>query len=319
MCKFSIIIPVYNTAKYLPKCFDSVLSQSFSDYEVIIINDGSTDNSLKIIEKYCKRYKDKFNVYTTKNQGLSMARNTGVKKSKGEYLIFLDSDDYIEKQLLKKLDSKGKNNPDLIRFQIKEVNNNYKLINKYVEEEFENLSGPLAFSKISKFHFVENAWAYAYNRKFFNKNKFKFMQDIYHEDFALIPLIIMKANSVTSINYVGYNYVQRDNSIMSSNDYSKTLKKVYDFLKGFDYLYDGINKMDVDKQYKDIFLSFIANSTIIKARELKVEDLKQYISELEKRNIYNLLLNDTLKRKIKKILIKFNLNMYIKLFNRRDV
>ena len=278
MCKFSIIIPIYNTAKYLTKCFDSILSQSFNDFEIIAVNDGSNDNSLKIIEKYANRYKDKFKIYTIKNQGLSMARNIGVKKANGEYLIFLDSDDYIEKNLLKKIDSVAKNNIDLIRFQIKEVNSNYKTIKSYNEEEFKNLSGGLAFSKISKYHFVENAWAYAYNRKFYNKNKFSFIPNIYHEDFALVPLIIMKAKTVTSINYIGYDYVQRENSIMSSNDYNKTFKKVYDFLKGFDYLYEEIDKFDVDEKYKTIFLSFVANSAILKARELNKVDLKQYIN-----------------------------------------
>lgn len=316
MPKFSIIIPVYNTSRYLPKCFDSILSQSFKDYEVIIINDGSTDNSLKIIEKYCRRYKDTFNVFTTKNQGLSMARNTGVKKSKGEYLIFVDSDDYIEKNLLKRIDAVTKESIDLVRFQLKTVNSNYKGIERFHEEEFKNLNGPLAFSKIVNYHFVEPTWAYAYNRKFYTKNKFKFMSGIYHEDFALIPLIIMKSSNVCSIDYIGYNYVQRDDSIMSSTDYIKTVKKVYDFLKGFDYLYEEINKIIIDEEYKDIFLSFIANSTILKARELNKEDLKKYSNELEKRKIYDLILNDTLIRKLKKLLIKIDLNLYIKLFNR---
>lgn len=319
MCKFSVIIPVYNTAKYLPKCFDSVLSQSFDDYEIIVVNDGSTDNSLKIIEKYEKRYKNIIKVVTIKNQGLSVARNTGVKNAKGEYLLFLDSDDYIEKNLLKKLNSITNESVDLVRFQIKTVNNNYKPIEKYFEEEFKNLKGYEAFSKIVNYHFVENAWCYLYNRKFFNKNKFKFIKGIYHEDFALIPIIIMKAKNVSSINYIGYNYVQRDNSIMTSKDYSKTLKKVYDFLTGFDYLYSSINEIDVEDKYKKIFLSFIANSCIIKMGELNKEDREKYIEELKKRNIYDLILDDNLKRKLKKMLIKTNVNLYIKLVNGRNI
>ena len=317
MPKFSIIIPVYNTSRFLPKCFDSILSQSFKDYEVIIINDGSTDNSLKIIEKYCKRYSDIFSFITIKNQGPSIARNMGIKKAKGDYLIFVDSDDYIEKNLLKKIDAVTQNEIDLVRFQLKTINSNYKLIERFHEEEFKELTGPEAFEKITNYHYIETAWAYAYNRKFFTKNKFKFMSGIYHEDFALIPLIIIKAESVVSIDYIGYNYVQRNDSIMSSNDYVKTVKKVYDFLKGFDYLYEEVNKLEIDEKYKKIFISFIANSTILKARELNKEDLKDYTIELKNRKMYDLILDNTLARKLKKSIIKLDLNLYFKIFNRR--
>lgn len=313
MPKFSIIIPVYNTSSFLPKCFDSILSQSFKDYEVIIVNDGSTDNSQKIIDKYVKRYKDKFKSFITKNNGLSEARNFGVKESTGDYLLFVDSDDYIEKNLLKKLDSILKDDLDLIRFQLKTVNNNYKVIDRFHEEEFKNLTGPESFLKIINYMFVEPAWCYAYNRKFYLKNKFKFKKNMYHEDFGLIPYIIMKANSVTSIDYIGYNYVQRDNSIMSTTDYSKNKKKVYDTLEHYKYLYDKVSKLkDVDEQYKKIFYSFISNSVILKGKDLNSEDLKEFDKELDALEIKDKLLEDTLARKLKKLLLKINLKLYLK-------
>ena len=97
MPKFSIIIPVYNVEKYLKKCLDSVFNQTYKDYEVIVVNDGTKDNSMDIVKDYDVK------VINQKNQGLSAARNAGVKKATGEYLIFLDSDDYWEKDLLKEL------------------------------------------------------------------------------------------------------------------------------------------------------------------------------------------------------------------------
>ena len=89
MPKYSIIIPVYDVEKYIKKCLDSVFNQTYNNYEVIVVNDGTKDNSMEIVKNY--------NVITInqKNQGLSMARNNGVKKAKGEYLLFLDSDDYL--------------------------------------------------------------------------------------------------------------------------------------------------------------------------------------------------------------------------------
>ena len=313
MPKFSIIIPVYNTSSFLPKCFDSILSQSFKDYEVIIVNDGSTDNSQKIIDKYVKRYKDKFKCFITKNNGLSEARNFGVKESTGDYLLFVDSDDYIEINLLKKLDSILKDDIDLVRFQIKTINTNYKVIDRFHEEEFKTLTGSEAFLKIINYKFVEPACCYAYNREFYLKNKFKFKKNMYHEDFGIIPYIIMKSNTVTSIDYIGYNYVQRNDSIMSTTDYSKNKKKVYDTLEHYKYLFDKVYKLkDVDDHYKKVFYSFIANSVILKAHDLNEEDLKIFDKELNKYEIKDKLMDDTLKRKLKKNLLKLNLNLYLK-------
>lgn len=241
MPKFSIIIPVYNVEKYLEKCLDSIKNQTYKDYEVIIVNDGTKDNSMDIAKKY------DFKIINQKNQGLSAARNTGVKNATGDYLLFVDSDDYLEKDLLKELNKSLKNNPDLVRFQIKEVYEDGKEIN-YPEEEFQNKSGVEAFSIISKYHFVENAWAYLYKKTFYEKNKFKFKEGTIHEDFGIVPLIIMKANKVNSINYLGYNYLQRSGSIMSQKNYEKTKKKVEDFYNHYLYLIEEINKRKKEKK-----------------------------------------------------------------------
>ena len=99
---FSIIIPIYNSALYVKKCIDSVKSQSFSDFEVILINDGSTDNSLEIIKQEIKD-DSRFYVYTKNNSGVSSSRNLGLEKSKGDYIIFIDSDDRIEPTRLQEI------------------------------------------------------------------------------------------------------------------------------------------------------------------------------------------------------------------------
>lgn len=298
--KFSIIVPVYNTEKYLKRCLDSIKNQSFKDYEVIIVNDGSTDNSSDIISKYS------YKVINQENLGLSMARNNGVKESSGEYLIFLDSDDYIEKDLLKEVNESLSNNPDLVRYQIKEVFDDEENIN-YEEEPFDNKSGVEAFKLITKYHFVENAWAYAIKRDFYLKEKFSFKKGTYHEDFGLMPLVIIKSKIVNSINYVGYCYYQRSGSIMNNNDYSKTKKKVNDFYNHYLYLTKEINKTKLDKTY---FMSFISNSLILKITELKGKDYKEALDKLKKDKVFNNLLNDSLTRKVKKVLVKISPKLY---------
>ena len=298
--KFSIIVPVYNTEKYLKRCLDSIKSQTFKDYEVIIVNDGSTDNSSDIISKYS------YKVINQENQGLSMARNNGVKVASGEYLIFLDSDDYIEKDLLKEINNSLTNNPDLVRYQIKEVFDNKDNIN-YEEIPFDNKNGVEAFKLITNYHFVENAWAYAVKRDFYLKERFSFKKGTYHEDFGLIPLVIIKSKIVNSINYIGYYYYQRSGSIMNDSDYDKTKKKVKDFYNHYLYLTKEINKTKLDKTY---FMSFISNSLILKITELKGKDYKDALDRLKKDKVFDNLLNDSLGRKIKKILVKISPKLY---------
>lgn len=308
MCKFSIIIPVYNTEKYLSRCIESVLNQTYEDYELIIVNDGSTDNSKNIIKEYKEKYPNKIIQVNKKNGGLSDARNKGVKKAKGEYILFLDSDDSFQPGLLKTLSTKTKDSPDLIRFQIKEVCNDKVCM--YRELPFETVKGDTAFKKIVKYHYVENACCYAYRTKFYKENRFEFEIGKYHEDYGLIPVIIMKAAKVKSIGYIGYNYMIRENSIMTSDDYEKIKKKVDDFV----YLYNkNINLLDEEPlKNKDIYKSYLSNSVIIKTLELKYHDYIVYKKKLKSMHAFNNLLESDFKHKIKKILIKISPRLYFK-------
>lgn len=302
MPKFSIIVPVYNVENYIDECLSSIFNQSYKDFEVIVVDDGTEDNSMNIVKKY------DVIVVKEKNSGLSTARNNGVKKAKGDYLLFVDSDDYLEKDLLKKINDNLSDNPEVLRFQIKEVDEDKKI--NYNEEGFNTTNGVDAFNKISKYHYIENAWAYAINRKYYLDNNYKFKDSSYHEDFGLLPLVIIKADTVKSISYIGYNYRQRNNSIMNNNDYDKTKKKVEDFLNHYNYLIKEINKLDIDSS---IFKSYISNSLIIKICELKGNDYKEYKKILKELKVYDNILTDTLVRKIKKIFFKISPKLSIKL------
>ena len=303
MPKFSIIVPVYNVEKYLEKCLDSIKKQTFKDYEVIIVNDGTKDNSMDIAKKY------PYKIVNQKNQGLSVARNTGVKNASGEYIIFLDSDDYIEKNLLKEINNSLKNKPDIVRFQIREVYEDGRT-KDYKEKNFKNKNGVEAFKLITKYHFVENAWCYAIKRTYYQKEKYSFKPGTIHEDFGLIPLVIIKANTVNSISYIGYNYLQRTGSIMNNDNYEKTKKKVEDFYNHYKYLKETIEKTNLNAT---IFKSFIANSLILKITELNKKDYKIYKKKIKNEKIYDDILSDTLSRKIKKIFLKVSPEIYYKL------
>lgn len=294
MPKFSIIIPVYNTEKYLKKCLDSVLNQTFKDYEVIVVNDGSLDNSQSIIDKY------NFKSYKKKNGGLSDARNYGVLKANGEYILFLDSDDYYAPNLLETLNN-NLNDVDIIRFQAVRVSGD-KTFDYLNTESFNTTNGNEAFIKLYQSKSIEPAPLYAYKRTYWLENNFKFSKDKYHEDFGLIPLVILKANTIKSIDFKGYYYVEREDSITTTTNYDKIKKKAFDMLYHFDYLYKNSND-------NKLFNSFISNSLILKIKDLKASDKKEYTIELKKRNIINLILSDTLKRKIKKKILKLKYNL----------
>ncbi len=301
MKKFSIVIPVYNQEKYVEKCLKSVFTQSFKDYEVIVVNDGSTDKSETII----KAMKMPVKYFKTSNQGLSEARNYGIKQSIGEYIIFLDSDDYIEKDLLLNLSII---NDDVVRYQIQRVEMNGE-IKALVEEPFYSITGPEAFEKLVNYKIVESAGAYAVKRKYWLKNKFEFAKGKYHEDFGLMPMVIMKAASISSIEYIGYNYVQHQNSIMHG---ANELKKANDVFDHYFMLLKFINELKCDNDYKLTFRSYISNSTIEKSLLLRDNDKEEYISKLKQYKVCDNLLANTFKRKIKRLLAKTNIKLYLR-------
>ncbi len=302
MVKFSIIIPVYNVEQYIEKCLSSVFSQTYKNFEVIVVNDGTKDNSVDIIKKYDVK------LINQSNQGLSAARNRGVKEATGEYLIFVDSDDYIEIDLLKQINDSLNNNPTIVRYQAIDLNDKQKIV--YHEDGFYNKNGKDAFSLITKYHYVEPAWLYAIRRDYYLKNNFEFKVGSYHEDFGLIPLVIYKSKIVNSIDYCGYCYLKRPGSIMNSDSYDKKIKKMDDMLLHYDYLIDEIKKIDGDNR---IIVSFMSNSVILKMLSLKKEDYKKYFKILQNKKVFDNLLDDTLSRKIKKILIKISPKLFYKI------
>lgn len=304
MPKFSVIIPVYNVEKYIKKCLDSVVNQTFKDYEIIVVNDGTKDHSMDIVKNYNVK------IINQKNQGQSAARNAGVKKAKGDYIIFLDSDDYWKKDLLKEINKSLKNNPNVVRFQMQEIFENQDGILEHNEKGFQGLNGVDAFNEICKYHIVDAACPYAIKREYYLKNKFAFKKGMVHEDYGLIPLVIIKANIVNSISYIGYYYLQREGSTMNTKDYSKVKKKVADMYHHYKYLIEEIDKTNLDSK---IFKSFVSNSMLSRICELEGKDYKEYKRKLAKEKIYDNLLTDTLSRKIKKYILKISPKLYYKL------
>ncbi len=286
--KFSIIVPVYNVEKYIDKCLSSIEKQTFRNFEVIIINDGSTDNSQIIVDKYVKTNIDNFKSFIKENGGLSDARNYGIERATGEYLIFVDSDDYIDENFLEEINSKIENEKDLELIRIPKVTINEK--NKVLEKE--NLSekvltGQEAFCELRKKKIcIETAWSYCVKKSFWKENDFKFPKSRVHEDFGTMINVILRAKKVGFINTTYYKYLIRENSIMTNTSKEKEVKKVYDKLYHYDIICKELNNIgNISDKTKDYCLEYISTAMFESYRKLDKNERKKYKEELKKRDI----------------------------------
>jgi glycosyltransferase involved in cell wall biosynthesis len=244
MKKISVIVPVYNVEKYISKCLDSLVNQTLDDIEIIVVNDGSKDNSEKIIDKYVKKYPNMIFSYKKENGGLSSARNYGLKLAKGEYIAFIDSDDYVDLDLFEKMYNTALNEKsDVVVCPVKYV---YK--DKISHKNFNMLLFNKSI-KVSPKILIE-AKSYApnkiYKREFWMKNKFEFPNQ-YFEDSALIYNVLLKANKVSAINdgYYFYNRIN-DSSITKVLD-----NRIYDIFKSTDSILSFYKKNKVYEKIKD--------------------------------------------------------------------
>lgn len=315
MPKVSIIVPVFNTENYIEQCLDSLVNQTFNDIEIIIINDCSTDNSENIVKNYLNKYSNKIKYFSNeKNFGISYCRNYGVSLATGDYIMFVDSDDYIDSNLLLNLEEYLNKNIDLIKYKlvIKNIeNNNLTHINGPI---FNVLSGENAFnSLIYKDTLLESPCLYLFRRDFILENNFKFTVDTYHEDFGLIPLIILKASSVISTEIYGYYYIQSYNSITRDTNYNKIFKRAYDLLLHYDVMISKLENYNISEKAKDNLKIFFTNSILLKTQELNLKDKKTYINEIKKRGLINNIKITNLKQLIKKIALKISIDFYLKI------
>lgn len=314
MPEISVIIPVFNTEKYVERCIESVLAQEKVDFEVIIVNDGSTDNSELIIKRYEEKYPGIIKYFSKSNGGLSDARNFGVGKATGKYLCFVDSDDYIDDSLFKKIKPVLEQEVDLIKYKCIRVEENCKEIERIEGPVFDIKNGEEAFNELyAKDVLIEPAWLYLYKRNFYVENEFKFPIGKFHEDWAIVPYILIKAQSVVSTNIFAYYYVQSSCSITRNNNDEKIFKRACDMLEHYDYLSEKIEKDNIKQTAKENFKIYMSNCLILKLNELPKQYHKIYIKELKKRKIINNFKVKNIKQLIKKAILKINISLYLKI------
>lgn len=318
--KFSIIIPIYNTSKYITECVDSILKQTYKNYEIILINDGSTDNSLEIINKLYKKLKN-VKIIDKKNTGVSDSRNIGIKRAIGEWIIFVDSDDWLDANTLLKLDKIIDKDPKIetIIFGLKKVFENGRILS-------DNFESSYVTNKIALYDYTLSEKYTKKNKKFYGscsgiggkafckntliKNDIFFPNLNYCEDtyFNLVAYRCSKKIYIFNENLYfyrfhsdsvthKYNYHLYDNSV-------NFLKIIDEFLKEENIKIDGFyyrafelfkccisNMMCKEKSYK-----------YIKEEYLKLIDNEYFKKSLSVVRIKYLSLRD----KIVFLLLKFN-------------
>lgn len=222
MAKVSVIVPVYNVENYIKKCLESLVKQTLNDIEIIVVNDGSPDNSQDIIDTYVEKYPNIIKSYIKENGGLSDARNYGLQYVTGDYIGFIDSDDYVEKDMFEKLYNKAiSHNFDVVVCDVNSIENNCnKHISSLVDKDiFDNKNikqqmisiYPIACNKIFK-------------RKLFD-NDVKFKKGVWYEDVEFFYRLFPYINSIGIVNEPLLNYIQRDGSISKTFD-----KRIYHYI-----------------------------------------------------------------------------------------
>ena len=266
---FSIIIPVYNVENYLERCLDSVICQKYHNFEVILVNDGSMDKSAKICDAFAKK-DNRIRVIHQENCGVSMARNVGISLAKGDYLMFLDSDDYLSKDALECLSYFADNMVDVIIGEGIAEGGKHEL-----KHDIDiSVSDGKSFLKKA---IAENAmpmvvWLYIYNRRFLKENQLKFIPNILHEDEEFTPRVFLCAKKVVNTRICFYHYVVHEGSITTATDMRKNISDFYTICKKLYRVYEQVEDVELREMLIDSlavkYLSLFQSGRIYQYGEL---------------------------------------------------
>ena len=237
MAKVSVIVPVYNVEKYITRCLTSLINQTLDDIEIIIVNDGSTDNSASIIKEY-KRQHNNIIYVEKENGGLSSARNFGLVYATGEYIAFLDSDDYVDRTTYQRMYEKAKaSNSDYVECNFYWKYDDYQKPD--IGEKYENEKEMFEKGRVV-------AWNKLIRRNIIMNNNLRFPVGLYYEDVEFFYKLIPFINSVAFVEEPLIYYVQREESIVNNQD--NRTRQIFTVL---DNVVNYYMQMGLFESYKD--------------------------------------------------------------------
>lgn len=248
MIKVSVIVPIYNASEFLDRCLSSIVNQTLKDIEIILINDGSTDDSKIIIDKYMSKYKNII-LIDKKNEGVGKARNDGIRKASGEYITFVDSDDYIKENMLEVFyEYSKKHSLDMMTSLYYKVKNNKEILWKASKYKIGNVK-----TSPNIILAVEYApWGKLYKRSMVIENNIFFEENKKYEDMPFVCKCLLKSKLVGQLTEGYYYYVINNNSQTTTMDKKvfdilDILKIIMDYYKREFYLKEEINYVVIDK------------------------------------------------------------------------
>lgn len=277
MIKLSIIVPCYNTSKYINKCLDSLINQTLKNIEIILINDGSTDDTDKII----KSYKDKRIVYINKNnEGIGKTRNLGIELAKGEYLSFIDSDDYVSLDFCEKMYNKAeRDNCDIVICDYYKDDNNLISVKipSFIDsslKENPHIINTINLGPCNKI----------YKKELFKDKKNRFVEDLKYEDAPLVCNLLMSAKKIGKLNEFLTYYVIHNNSETTIRD-----ERIFDILKIVDLI---VKEMQKKEYLFDVMINLVVmiltdyniQQRYIKSSKLRKDFINksfQYLNKLD--------------------------------------
>jgi len=258
MPTLSFVVPVYNVENQLMRCLDSLLAQSFSDFEIVAVNDGSTDRSPEILEEYASRFPDCLRIFHKVNGGLSDARNYGLERARGEYVSFVDSDDFVRQDFAEKVVQKMQSEQaDLLIFDFYYYYDSGKTVPVSAAKHFSSdpvreaiLAPPMAYLRV-------------YRRNLLGKDPF--LKGIYYEDLQMAAPTVLKAERVCFLSEPFYFYYQREGSIMNQSVFSE---KFMDIFRVTESVYQQVSDLGKLEEYHDeieyLFLEHLYRSAALR-------------------------------------------------------
>lgn len=278
MPKVSVIVPVYNVEKYIEKCLNTLVNQALQDIEIIVVNDGATDNSEKIINEFLEKYPEKIVYLKKENGGLSDARNFGIPYAKGEYIAFVDSDDYVETFMYQEMyEIAKKENSDMVECDfIWEYPNKSRID-----------TGEIYNNKKEMAHKVRVvAWNKLIKKCILDETKIEFPKGYRYEDLEFTYKLIPYLDKVSFLKKPCVHYIQRDNSI--SNTQNERTKEIFDIL---DHIIDYYKEKGIYEEYKTeleyTYTRIVLCSSLLRMCKVKDKEIKKKLLNLAWDNLNN--------------------------------
>lgn len=272
MIKLSIVVPIYNVEEYLGKCIESLLNQDYKDYEIILVNDGSKDNSEKIAKEYQKKHKGRIKLFTKENGGLSSARNFGIEKASGEYIFFVDSDDYIKENCLATIMKKVQGK-DILVF-------NYLNIFTDREEIFETFDENISDPKAKMIIGSPSACNKIFKLSLFKDNKISFPEGMFYEDLATTPLLCQNAEKIVFDKNTYYCYLQREGSIMHQQKYNKKIEDIFDVFERLDNNFTKKFKEQYKQEIEYVYIWHLLRNASLRFLDFNKIEFLEKINQL---------------------------------------